>query len=147
MINKKKIQIMAQDAIYMLRGHHKDSIAERYFKNDYLGSERMKNMVIFTIVYIFYVLYEIGRDFYVAVAPDFLHFDYEGYIIEKIIIYIVLAIIIAVLTTICASIRYDAALANIDRHEEVVKKLTLQPKRKHSVFDIFKKNESKGAKK
>ena len=51
MLSREKIRMMAQAAVYEKQYYRKDMFAGRYYKNDYIGLERLKTKIWMTIFF------------------------------------------------------------------------------------------------
>jgi uncharacterized membrane protein YbhN (UPF0104 family) len=118
-VSKKKIQLMVQAEGYHQKDYPNDSFAERYYKHDYIGHERIKSTIWFTLFYAVYVLYQAVEIFWVE-KQDMLHFDYQGFVIRALIIYLIGCFVIAAITSWICSRRYDKAKQRMDTYHETV---------------------------
>ena len=64
MINKEKIRLMTQAAAYESSSLRRDSFAKRYYKKDYVGLEKLKSKIWFTVFYAVYLVYFAVDEFY-----------------------------------------------------------------------------------
>lgn len=122
MINKEKIRLMAQAASYESREYHKDSFAKRYYKKDYIGLEKLKSKIWVTVFYAIYLVYFAVDEFYVNNA-DLLHYDYIGFAVQALFIYIVLMLAASFVTAFVHNKRYDDAKKRMDNYYETLEKI------------------------
>lgn len=119
MANPEKIKLMLKAETYRQTEYSKDAFAQKYFKNDYLGMQRLISMIWLTIFYALYLAFVVIRDFYVNTA-DMLHFDYKGFVVKALIIYLLLAVAVCIVTTLFAERRYDKAKVRIEEYCDLV---------------------------
>ena len=93
MVSKKKIQLMVQAEGYRQKNYREDSFAERYYKNDYIGHERIKSKIWFTLFYAVYLVFNAVKMFWID-GVDMLHFDYQGFVIKALVWYLIFCLII-----------------------------------------------------
>ncbi len=107
---------------YKQKGYMRDSFAERFYKNDYIGSERLKSKIWLTIFYAIYLVFIVVKDFYVD-GVDMLHYDYQGFVINALIWYLILSFIVSGVTSLVCSRRYDEAKKRIDEYHKSVEQI------------------------
>ncbi len=122
MIKQEKIRQMVQNELYLQTQYKKDKFAIHYFKADYVALQRLKAIILFVVLYIIYILFYVVKLFYVD-NGDMLHFDYQGFVIEKVIWMFVLGLIVGGLATFIASRRYEEAAERIIEHEDAVQEI------------------------
>ena len=110
MINKEKIQLMAQAASYEASSFQKDAFAKRYYKKDYIGLEKLKSKIWITVFYVVYLMYT---------AID----DYTGFVIHALVWYAILLLIISGVTAVVYGSRYDKAKKRIDHYYELLEQI------------------------
>ena len=122
MISKKKIRMMTQAAIYEKRYYRRDAFVQRYYKSDYIGMERLKSKIWLTIFYgISLVAYMFDQVYNQAV--DLLHYDYQGFVIKAVLIYLALGVVISIITSSVYGPRYDKANRRIDAYYRQIDKI------------------------
>ncbi len=119
MIKQEKIRQMVQNELYLQTQFSKDKFATRYFKPDYVALQRLKAIILFVILYVIYLVFYVVKFFYID-GGDMLHFDYQGFVIEKVIWMFVLGLAVAGIATLIASNRYEEAAKRIAEHEDAV---------------------------
>lgn len=119
MVSKKKIQMMTKAEGYRQKSYREDSFAERFYKNDYIGMERIKSKIWFTIFYALYLLFILVKTFWVE-GGDMLHFDYQGFVIKALVWYLIFSLIISGVSSLICSKRYDQAKKRIDAYHDTV---------------------------
>ncbi len=122
MVSKKKIQLMVQAEGYRQKNYREDSFAERYYKNDYIGHERIKSKIWFTLFYAVYLVFIAVKMFWID-GVDMLHFDYQGFVIKTLVWYLIFCLIISGITSLICSRRYDKAKERIARYHETVEQI------------------------
>ena len=113
---------MVQAEGYRQKDYRSDSFAERYYKNDYIGHERIKSKIWFTIFYALYLVYLAVKIFWVD-KQDMLHFDYQGFVIKMLIWYLVCSFIISGVTSWICSRRYEKAKKRMDAYHETIESI------------------------
>ena len=113
---------MTQAEIYEKRYYRRDAFFQRYYKNDYIGMERLKSKIWLTIFYgISLVAYMFDQVYNQAV--DLLHYDYQGFVIKAVLIYLALGIIISIITSSVYGPRYDKANRRLDAYYRQIDKI------------------------
>lgn len=122
MLSKEKIRIMAQAAAYEKRYFRRDLFASRYYKNDYIGMERLKTKIWMTI---FFGVYLAGYLFNLVYIEqiDLLHFDYRGFVFRAVVIYLLLGFVISLITSWVYGQRYDKASKRLDAYYRQLDKI------------------------
>lgn len=113
---------MVQAEGYRQKDYRNDSFAERYYKNDYIGHERIKSKIWFTLFYAMYLVYLAVKIFWVE-KQDMLHFDYQGFVIKALIWYLVFCFIISGVTSWICSRRYEKAKKRMDEYHETIESI------------------------
>lgn len=122
MINKEKVRLMAQAAGYESSELQRDSFAKRFYKKDYVGMEKLKSKIWFTVFYAIYLVYFAVDEFYVKGA-DLLHYDYVGFLVNAVAVYLILLLIISGITAVVHGARYDKAKSRIDHYYELLEQI------------------------
>ena len=107
------IALMAKAAAYEEEYLKRDSIARRYYKQDYVGVQQLKARVWATIFYIIYWAYKVVDIFYIQQA-NLLHYNYTGLIIRVLAEYAVVLIAVSVIAGLVHSVRCDRAKKRLD---------------------------------
>ncbi len=108
MYSREKIRMMAQAAVYEKQYYRKDMFAERYYKNDYIGLERIKTKIWMTFFFIVYVAAYLFDQVYIL-QVDLLHYNYKEFVIKALIIYLILSLVISLLTSAVYGPKYEKA--------------------------------------
>lgn len=122
MVNKEKVLLMAKAASYEASGFQRDAFAKRYYKKDYIGLEKLKSKIWFTVFYAVYLAYIAVDEFYIK-AADLLHYDYTGFVIHALVWYVVFLLVISGITAVVYGSRYDKAKKRIDYYYEVLEQI------------------------
>ena len=122
MVSREKIRMMAQAAIYEKRYYREDMFTERYFKNDYIGLERIKTKIWMTFFFALYIVGYLFIQVYVE-KVDLLFFDYKGFVIKALIVYLVISIVISVLTSAVYGPRYEKASRRLKAYYNQLEKI------------------------
>ncbi len=122
MVSREKIRMMAQAAVYEKQYYRQDMFAERYFKNDYIGLERVKTKIWMTVFFVMFVAGYLFNQVYVE-QVDLLFFDYKGFVIKALIVYLVLSIIISFLTSAVYGPRYERASRRLKAYYNQLEKI------------------------
>lgn len=122
MINKEKIRLMTQAAGYEASGLRRDSFAKRFYKNDYVGLEKLKSKIWLTVFYAVYLIYFAVDEFYIKGA-DLLHYDYTGFVIDALVGYLILLLIVSGITSVVHGNRYDRAKKRIDWYYDLLEQI------------------------
>ena len=125
MLSREKIRMMAQAAVYEKSYYRKDMFVERYFKNDYIGLERLKTKIWMTVFFAMYVAAYIFDLVYIE-QIDLLHFNYKQFAVKAIIIYLVLSVIISVLTSAVYGPKYERANRRMKAYYDQLEKINLK---------------------
>lgn len=114
--------MMAQAAAYEKRYFRRDLFASRYYKNDYIGMERLKTKIWMTI---FFGVYLAGYLFNLVYIEqiDLLHFDYRGFVFRAVVIYLLLGFVISLITSWVYGQRYDKASKRLDAYYRQLDKI------------------------
>lgn len=122
MLSKEKIRMMTQAAVYEKQYYRHDRFAERYYKNDYIGLERLRTKIWMTFFYALtlgtYLFYQV----YVE-QVDLLHYDYKGIVIKAVIIYLIISLVISILTSLVYGPRYDRASRRLNAYYSQLEKI------------------------
>lgn len=109
MPNEYKIRVMSQAAMYedSLR-FRRDRMVERYDEKDYIAINRFITKAWMTV---FYLLAVVGYAFLLVYVQqvDLLHYDYQGFLIGAVLIYLVLSVAISALSSFVYGCRYRKA--------------------------------------
>ena len=108
MYSREKIRMMAQADVYEKQYYRKDMFAERYYKNDYIGLERIKTKIWMTFFFIVYVAAYLFDQVYIL-QVDLLHYNYKEFVIKALIIYLILSLVISLLTSAVYGPKYEKA--------------------------------------
>ena len=108
MYSREKIRMMAQAAVYEKQYYRKDMFAERDYKNDYIGLERIKTKIWMTFFFIVYVAAYLFDQVYIL-QVDLLHYNYKEFVIKALIIYLILSLVISLLTSAVYGPKYEKA--------------------------------------
>lgn len=122
MLSQQKIRQMVQNEVYLKTQFKDDKFVAKYFKSDYVGLQRIKALIVFFILFVCYILFDVFRRFYVE-SEDMLNFDYQGYVIKAVVALVLIGAGIAVLATFIASIRYEEASQRVYDHEDAIKEI------------------------
>ncbi len=125
MLSREKIRMMAQAAVYEKSYYRKDMFVERYFKNDYIGLERLKTKIWMTVFFAMYVAAHIFDLVYIE-QIDLLHFNYKQFAVKAIIVYLVLSVIISVLTSAVYGPKYERANRRMKAYYDQLEKINLK---------------------
>lgn len=125
MLSREKIRMMAQAAVYEKSYYRKDMFVERYFKNDYIGLERLKTKIWMTVFFAMYVA-AYSFDLVYIEQIDLLHFNYKQFAIKAIIVYLVLSVIISVLTSAVYGPKYERANRRMKAYYDQLEKINLK---------------------
>ena len=125
MLSREKIRMMAQAAVYEKSYYRKDMFVERYFKNDYIGLERLKTKIWMTVFFAMYVAAHIFDLVYIE-QIDLLHFNYKQFAIKTIIVYLILSVIISVLTSAVYGPKYERASRRMKAYYDQLEKINLK---------------------
>ncbi|MBR2262985.1 MAG: hypothetical protein IJ917_01350 [Firmicutes bacterium] len=125
MLSREKIRMMAQAAVYEKSYYRKDMFVERYFKNDYIGLERLKTKIWMTVFFAMYVAAYIFDLVYIE-QIDLLHFNYKQFAVKAIIVYLVLSVIISVLTSAVYGPKYERANRRMKAYYDQLEKINLK---------------------
>ena len=125
MLSREKIRMMAQAAVYEKSYYRKDMFVERYFKNDYIGLERLKTKIWMTVFFVAYIAAYIFNLVYVE-QIDLLHFNYKQFAIKTIIVYLILSVIISVLTSAVYGPKYERASRRMKAYYDQLEKINLK---------------------
>lgn len=88
--------------------YRRDFFIKRYYKADYIALNRFITKVWMTLFYAAALFAYIFQLVYVE-SVDLLHFDYQGFVIKAVVLYLALSIIISVLTSAVYGSRYAKA--------------------------------------
>ena len=88
--------------------YRRDFFIKRYYKADYIELNRFITKVWMTLFYAAALFAYIFQLVYVE-SVDLLHFDYQGFVIKAVVLYLALSIIISVLTSAVYGSRYAKA--------------------------------------
>lgn len=109
LVNEQKIRIMTHAAFYEdSYQYRRDFFIKRYYKADYIALNRFITKVWMTLFYAAALFAYIFQLVYVE-SVDLLHFDYQGFVIKAVVLYLALSIIISVLTSAVYGSRYAKA--------------------------------------
>lgn len=122
MLSKEKIRMMAKAASYEKMQYRKDLFASRYYKNDYIGLERLKTKVWLTIFYGVFIAGYLFNLVYVEQA-DLLHFDYQGFVFRALVIYLLLSFVISMITSAVYGPRYEKASKRLEAYYQHLEKI------------------------
>ena len=125
MLSREKIRMMAQAAVYEKSYYRKDMFVERYFKNDYIGLERLKTKIWMTVFFAMYVA-AYSFDLVYIEQIDLLHFNYKQFAVKAIIVYLVLSVIISVLTSAVYGPKYERANRRMKAYYDQLEKINLK---------------------
>ena len=127
MYSREKIRMMTQAAIYEKKYYRKDMFAERYYKNDYIGLERIKTKIWLTIFFGMYIGWSLFDQVYVQ-QVDLLIFNYKEFVIRTVIIYLVLSFIVSVITSLVYGPKYDKANRRLKAYYTQLEKISAKDK-------------------
>ena len=122
MLSKEKIRMMTQAAVYEKRYYRRDLFAGRFFKNDYIGLERLKTKIWLTIFYGIFLAGYLFNLVYIE-QVDLLHFNYQGFVIRVVVIYLLLGFAVSLLTSAVYGPRYDKASKRLDAYYRQLDKI------------------------
>lgn len=122
MLSQQKIRQMVKNEVYLKTQFKDDQFVVKYFKSDYVGLQRIKSLIVFVILYIAYLFFDVFRRFYVE-SEDMLNFDYQGYVIKAVVFLVLIGAGIALLATFIASVRYEDACRRVYDHEDTIKEI------------------------
>ncbi len=122
MLNKEKIRMMTQAALYEKLYYRRDSFADRYYKNDYIGMERLKSKVWMTIIFGL-ILAGYLFDLVYVEQIDLLHFSYQGFVIRILALYLLISFAISAITSAVYGHRYDKAERRLDAYFRQLEKI------------------------
>ncbi|MCR5005592.1 MAG: hypothetical protein K6A77_06775 [Clostridiales bacterium] len=125
MLSREKIRMMAQAAVYEKSYYRKDMFVERYFKNDYIGLERLKTKIWMTVFFVAYIAAYIFDLVYIE-QIDLLHFNYKQFAIKAVIVYLILSVIISVLTSAVYGPKYERASRRMKAYYDQLEKINLK---------------------
>ena len=114
--------MMAKAAAYEKLYYRKDLFAKRYYKNDYIGLERLKTKVWMTI---FYGVFLVGYLFNLVYVEqiDLLHFNYHGFVLRAWVIYLLLGLVISMITSAVYGPRYEKASRRLEDYYRMLDKI------------------------
>ena len=93
----------------------KDSFIRRYFKPDYIALNRFITKAWMTVFFAGGLIAYIFQLVYVE-AVDLLHFDYQGFMIKAVVIYLVLCFIISLLSSAYYGNKYGQAERRVEQY-------------------------------
>lgn len=125
MLSREKIRMMAQAAVYEKQYYRKDMFAGRYYKNDYIGLERLKTKIWMTIFFAMYVAAHIFNLVYIE-QIDLLHYNYKEFAIKAIVVYLALSLVISLLTSAVYGPRYERANRRLKAYYDQLEKINLK---------------------
>ena len=115
MLSKEKIRMMTKAASYEKMYYRKDLFASRYYKNDYIGLERLKTKVWMTIIFGVILAGYLFNLVYIE-QIDLLHFDYQGFAIRVVIIYLLVSFAISMITSAVYGPKYERASRRLEEY-------------------------------
>lgn len=115
--------MMTQAAIYEARYYRHDRFAARYYKNDYIGLERLKTKIWMTVIFGIILAAYMFNLVYIE-QVDFLHFDYSGFVTKTLIIYLLISFSISFITSAVYGPRYERASQRLEAYYEQLAKIT-----------------------
>ena len=86
----------------------RDSFIRRYYKADYIALNRFITKVWMTLFYAAGLVAYIFQLVYVE-SVDLLHFDYQGFVIKAVAIYLLISVLISLLSSAVYGTRYAKA--------------------------------------
>lgn len=109
MVNEQKIRIMTHAALYEdSQQFRRDGFIRRYYKADYIALNRFITKVWMTLFYVAGLVAYIFQLVYVE-SVDLLHFDYQGFVIKAVAIYLLISVLISLLSSAVYGTRYAKA--------------------------------------
>ena len=122
MLSKEKIRMMTKAAIYEKQYYRRDLFASRFYKNDYIGLERLKTKIWMTI---FYGVFLVGYLFNLVYIEqvDLLHFDYQGFVFRAVVIYLIFGFVISLITSAVYGPRYEKASKRLEAYYRQLDKI------------------------
>ncbi len=122
MLSKEKIRMMTQAAVYEKHYYRSDRFAERYYKNDYIGLERIRTKIWMTIFFAIFVGSYLFMQVYVE-QVDLLHYNYREFVIKALIVYLILSLIVSLLTSAVYGPKYDRASRRLKAYYDQLEKI------------------------
>ena len=123
LINERKIRLMTQAAFYEdSYQYRRDLFIKRYYKADYIALNRFITKVWMTVFYAGALLAYIFQLVYVE-AVDLLHFDYQGFVIKAVVLYLLISCVISVLSSAVYGSRYAKAEHRVKSYFEKLDKI------------------------
>lgn len=122
MLSKEKIRMMTQAAIYEKQYYRRDLFANRFYKNDYIGLERLKTKIWMTIFYGLFLAGYLFNQVYIE-QIDLLHYDYRGFVFRAVVIYLLIGFAISVITSVVYGPKYDKASKRLDAYFRQLEKI------------------------
>lgn len=116
LVNEYKIRAMTQAAFY--EGSHqyrRDFFVKRYYKADYIAFNRFITKAWMTLFYALALLAYIFQQVYVE-NVDLLHYDYQGFVIKNVVLYLAISIGISLVTSAVYGSRYAKAEKRMDQY-------------------------------
>ena len=129
MLSREKIRMMTQAAVYEKQYYRKDMFAERFYKNDYIGLERVITKIWMTFFFLLYVAGYLFIQVYVE-QVDLLHFNYKEFVIRALIIYLILSFIISFITSAVYGPKYEKANRRLKAYYTQLDKISTKQKEK-----------------
>ncbi|MBQ6239870.1 MAG: hypothetical protein IJK56_05835 [Firmicutes bacterium] len=116
MLNERKVRVMTQAALYESSyQYRKDYFIRRYYLPDYIAINRFVTKIWLTIFYIIAVGAYVFQLVYVQ-SVDLLHFDYQGFAVKVVLIYLIASILVSILTSAYYGSRYAKAERRVHKY-------------------------------
>ena len=109
MVNEYKVRAMTQAALYeSSQQYRRDFFVKRYFKADYIALNRFITKAWMTVFYAIALLAYMFQQVYVE-SVDLLHYDYQGFVVKNVLLYLAISIGISLITWGVYGSRYAKA--------------------------------------